>query len=549
MTSGNSTHLRILVVDDDERILNLYRRTLAEPVSSIQDGKLSADLETDLVGAGEGLSEKTPGFEVVACRQGNEALSVAEKAAIRGDPFAVAFIDVRLPPGPDGVWTAEKIREVSPDTHIAIVTAYTDVDPSEISRRVPPVDKLLYAQKPLAPAEIRQLAHALGSKWLLERDLRRALAAAESANRAKSVFLANMSHELRTPITSMLGFLDLLNRPTYGKLTTQQSEFVGIVRRNSKHLLSLINGLLDLARIEAGVLDLGLARVDGNALLCECVEMVRESAGEKKLSLSVQGSGIGFFVADAQKIRQSLLNLLHNAIKFTNEGGKVGAVGVRSENEVTFTVWDSGIGIPKDQQEAIFNEFHRIDPLSRKGTGIGLALTRKLVELHRGRIWVESMPHLGSRFSFTVPLNLKPGVAPSPAVENERAPSRTTAGGGVLLVIEDDPDVLTFMSLMFEANGYAVETASCGKDGLKLAPIVHPDLVLLDVRLPDMTGVEVLAELRRIPEVGSVPVFAITAHALIGDREALLGKGFSRYFSKPFDSNELLAEVGKTLAG
>ena len=539
--------LRILAVDDEEEILQFYERTLQSTRPTSEEDARMTEMEAELFGSPSEDRTGLPAFEIVCCQQGDQAVDVAEEAVLEGAPFAVAFIDVRMPPGPDGVWAAERIRGYSPDTHIVIVTGYADIDPREIAARVPPADKLIYAQKPIHPPEVRQLAHALSAKWVLEKDLRYAKEQAEAANQAKSIFLANMSHELRTPLSSMLGFADLLGRRGFGTLSDQQTEFVATIERCGKHLLSLIDGLLDLTKIETGTMDLSLSRINPEEVVQECLEVIQEPAAQKQISISAQTAGSKPCVADLQRIKQSLLNLLFNAIKYTEERGKIGVVVTTSETHLTFTVWDTGIGIPKENQRLIFNEFTQIDPFQKKGTGLGLSLTRKLIELHGGRVWVESEPHHGSRFSFSIPLNLRPAAKEAPIVE-KRVPSvLAPAPGKVILIIEDDPDLLKMLALLLESNGYCVEMATNSRDGLHLAQSVHPDLILLDIRLPDTPGTVVLSEIRRIPEARTIPVFAVTAYALAGDKERLLSLGFDRFFSKPIQTNELLSEIFRAL--
>ena len=263
------------------------------------------------------------------------------------------------------------------------------------------------------------LKHEIARRRLVEGELIQAKETAEAASHAKSDFIATMSHELRTPLTGIFGFIELLERQKHGLLTEDQQEFVGTIRRNSEHLLALINDVLDVSKIEAGRLELQPSPFDLMELICRCVTMVRSRAIEKGVDLSCQTDSVGTVVADERKVKQVVLNLLSNACKFTEMGGKVNVSAVRGEREVIVTVRDTGIGIAPEDIQTVFEEFSQLDRGDARrygGTGLGLSLAKKFVELHGGRIWVESKPNEGSRFHFTLPLNtsLAHSVPPLP---------------------------------------------------------------------------------------------------------------------------------------
>jgi signal transduction histidine kinase len=230
----------------------------------------------------------------------------------------------------------------------------------------------------------------------------------EAASRHKSEFLANMSHELRTPLNAIIGFSEVLGELMFGELNEKQAEYVQDILSSGRHLLSLINDILDLSKVEAGRMELELTHFDLPAAIGAAVILVRERATRHGLALDVSvDDRLGLFVGDERKIRQVLLNLLSNAVKFTPEGGRITVRAAPADGFVEISVSDTGIGIAAEDQEAIFQEFRQVGTdyaRKREGTGLGLALARRFIDLHGGRIWVKSQPGEGSTFTFTVPV-------------------------------------------------------------------------------------------------------------------------------------------------
>jgi signal transduction histidine kinase len=229
----------------------------------------------------------------------------------------------------------------------------------------------------------------------------------EAASRHKSEFLANMSHELRTPLNAILGFSEVLAERMFGEVNEKQAEYLQDILSSGRHLLSLINDILDLSKVEAGRLDLELGRFHLPTTLDNALTLVRERATRHGITLTqTVDPGLGDIVADERKVKQVLLNLLSNAVKFTPEGGRVGLTATAAEGGITIAVSDTGIGIAPEDQAAIFEEFRQVgrdDARKQEGTGLGLTLAKKFVELHGGRIWVQSQVGQGSTFSFTLP--------------------------------------------------------------------------------------------------------------------------------------------------
>jgi signal transduction histidine kinase len=229
----------------------------------------------------------------------------------------------------------------------------------------------------------------------------------EVASQHKSEFLANMSHELRTPLNAIIGFSEVLGERLFGELNEKQEEYLKDIHASGQHLLSLINDILDLSKIEAGRMELELADFDLSTAIDNALTLVRERAGRRGIALhQAADEGLGQIRGDERKIKQVLLNLLSNAIKFSHDGGRIDVRARAVDRSVEVSVTDTGVGIAPEDQEAIFEEFRQVGTAAKKveGTGLGLALSRKFIELHGGRIWVQSQVGVGSTFTFTIPV-------------------------------------------------------------------------------------------------------------------------------------------------
>ena len=348
---------------------------------------------------------------------------------------------------------------------------------------------------------------------------------AEKTNRAKSDFLANMSHELRTPLNSVIGFSEVLLDKLFGPINDKQQEYVNNILSSGRHLLALINDILDLSKVEAGKMELELNDFPLQELLDASVMMLKERAfkGGITLHLDLAPEADLHIVADQRKLKQILFNLLSNAVKFTPEGGRVNVSAVRDGNFIEITVADSGLGIKDEDIPKLFQSFTQLESVYTKkfeGTGLGLALTRQLVELHGGRIWVKSEFGTGSRFIFTIPL--------TPTVIKVSAANRLeplSGRGSTVLLIEDDPLTLKALKNALESKGYRVLRASSGEDGIEMAHHDSPCLIVLDLMMPGMNGFEVASRLQDENVTAHVPILILTAMSLsAADREELAGK-------------------------
>ena len=262
----------------------------------------------------------------------------------------------------------------------------------------------------------RQLNESLVLNARLLSDLEATSKQLQSANQHKSEFLANMSHELRTPLNAIIGFADVLGERMFGELNERQTEYLQDIRSSGKHLLALINDILDLSKVEAGRMELTLAEVSLQETLSNGMTMVRERATLHRIGLDLRVAGVDLITADERKVKQIVFNLLSNAVKFTPDGGTITVTAGREDGQAHVSIRDTGIGIAVDDRERIFEEFRQARGGSAErveGTGLGLSLTKALVELHHGRIWVESELGHGSTFSFTLPLRQTLAAGPS----------------------------------------------------------------------------------------------------------------------------------------
>ncbi|MFL6628879.1 MAG: response regulator [Vitreoscilla sp.] len=375
--------------------------------------------------------------------------------------------------------------------------------------------------------------------------------AAEAANRAKSEFLAGMSHELRTPLNAVLGYAQLLAMD--GGLNEQQARGVDTIHQSGMHLLALINDILDLARIEAGHTELKLAPLQLGDLLKSCASLMKVKADEKQLALRLSIAE-GFpeaVLADERRLRQVLLNLLGNAIKFTDTGSVSMSASVepRAPGRVLLRldVEDTGVGMAREDLERIFKPFEQVGDEHRRsgGTGLGLAITRALVAEMGGQVHASSEPGRGSRFRLELPVEL---ADPAPTVtRRSTAFTRYQGPARRILVVDDVAANRALMSDFLTKAGFTVTQARDGDELLAAARAFRPDLILVDSAMPSDGGVEGARRLRQDPDIGSVPVIAVSATASAQHRAECKRAGVDVFLAKPVSLDELLAAIGAQL--
>ncbi len=384
-----------------------------------------------------------------------------------------------------------------------------------------------------------------------EEELRRANERLLQIARMKDEFLANMSHELRTPLNAVLGQAEAMAEGIFGPVTEQQRGSLQTIEESGRHLLSLINDVLDIAKSNAGHLELEREQVPVEEVCQESLRLMREQARRKKISVAYSSDGeVPYLNADRRRLRQILLNLLSNAMKFTREGGRIGLeVSSREGGEaVAFTVWDSGPGIAREDVKRIFEPFVQLDAgLARQneGSGLGLALVRRFVDLHHGMLEVDSEVGRGSRFTAVLPVGPPVIEAPTPSASPSAEPVPSTAPSDSVarrtVVIADDSETNTrHLHGYLVAHGYAVRIARDGLEAVRLCREVRPALVLMDIQMPRVDGLEAIRCLRADRVTAAIPIIALTALAMPGDRERCLAAGANEYLGKPVRLRQVL---------
>jgi len=367
---------------------------------------------------------------------------------------------------------------------------------------------------------------------------------AEAANQAKSTFLANMSHELRTPLNAVIGYSEMLMEDAEDK---GQEDFIPDLQRihtAGRHLLTLINDVLDLSKVEAGKMDIYLETFDISNMIEDVVSTVQPLVEKKANTLEVRcASDLGSMHADLTKVRQTLFNLISNACKFTEQGTISLDVATEIVDGVTwliFSVSDTGIGMTAEQMEKLFQAFTQADAsTSRKfgGTGLGLLISKRFCQMMGGDITVESELEVGTTFTVRIPAEVvEQKVEPTPVTESRSGPVPEEAN--TVLVIDDDPNVRDLMQRFLNKEGFQVKTASGGEEGLQLARKLHPDAITLDVLMPEMDGWAVLTALKVDPDLADIPVIMLT---IVDDKNMGYALGAADYMTKPIDRQRLAA--------
>jgi len=422
------------------------------------------------------------------------------------------------------------------------------------------------AERQRAEAELAE-ERAMLTERVAERtvDLLAANEELARAARLKDEFLASMSHELRTPLTAVLGMVEILKMEAYGPLTEQQIKSLDVIDDSGRHLLDLINDILDLSKIEADKLELEIEPLSVDSVCQSSLQFIKQSALNKYIEVSFEHDpDVAVLQADERRLKQILVNLLSNAVKFTPDEGKVGleVVADQKNRRARFIVWDTGIGIAPEDRERLFQPFVQLDSkLARQysGTGLGLALVNRMVKMHGGEVALESEVGKGSRFIVSLPWSGNVAApptdqaAPPDAVEEyftkESSPQKPVKPerSALVLLAEDEYTTTLLVTEFLQMSGYQVVTAETGVQAIEQAKTQNPDVILMDIQMPEMDGLEAIQHLRADGNLAHIPIIALTALAMEGDRERCLAAGASDYLSKPIDLSRLAMCIDRYL--
>ncbi|HVI10670.1 MAG TPA: response regulator [Candidatus Binatia bacterium] len=364
----------------------------------------------------------------------------------------------------------------------------------------------------------------------------------ERATNLKSKFLANMSHELRTPLNAIVGFSDLLAEETAGSLNPKQKRFVGHIKQGSAHLLRLINDILDLSKIEAGLLEFHLENFSIADALPEVLSVIAPLAIKKNIRIQT-GSSTEFNVhADRDRFKQIMYNLLSNAVKFTPAGGNISVECVAERDLVSVSVADTGIGIAPEDQSTVFMEFRQLEAgaeARKNGTGLGLAITKKLVEQQGGRISLQSEVGKGSRFAFTLPHARHLAVENDAALLPVHAVSHSDRLTPLVLIVDDEAPARELLASYLQSD-YRVAVASSGREAVRMAQQVRPDVITLDVLMPNANGLDTLVAFKSRPDTANIPIIVLS---VLDQENVCFALGAAEYLVKPVRKADLLHSI------
>ena len=562
----NRLKYRILVIDDNPAIHDDFKKILIK-------GKSSSDTLRDMDAALFGspsLSSSSATFEIESAAQGKDGLETAQKAMDEGNPFSLSFVDVRMPPGWDGIETIGRVWEICPDLQVVLCTAYSDYSWQEIRNILGETDSLLILKKPFDNVEVLQMAHALCRKWELTRkwakhrvfteeliekrtrELQQAISAAEAVNKAKRQFIANMSHEIRTPINGIIGMSELA-------LTSDpdgvHSGIIHTINKEAYILLTLINDILDFSKIEAGKLDLEHIPFNLRMLVEDVGNFFLYAAQKKNLEIIVflPPDIPVMIIGDPGRLRQVLMNLMGNAVKFTERGEiclRGECVEVYGDRiTIKFGISDTGVGIPAAKQHLIFESFTQADSSTTRkygGTGLGITISKQLVELMGGEIALESEENKGSTFWFTACFERQKDHHILPPLQSAGLEKRR------MLIVEPNPTRRHFLMAYLNYWGCACVEASSGASALEKineeGPDPNIDLMIMNLELPDMDGFLLAKTVRAPDRFPALPILAFTSAGMREDGLKCRQAGINGYLNRIL-APECLRKTIETILG
>ncbi|MDC0254242.1 response regulator [Bacteriovoracales bacterium] len=538
---------KVLIVDDDVDVQNTIGDILLPDDDDSDDLQ---DLKSSLFGnESEEIKEEVV-YDISYASQGLEAIGKVMEAKEKGEHFALAFMDVRMPPGIDGIMTAQKLWEIDPDIEIVLCSAYSDYTWDQVVLKLGVTDKLIILKKPFVPEEINQLALSLTKKWTivnnLEEAVRERTIELEKANQSKNDFLAKMSHEIRTPMNAIMGFGDILQSAIK---EDKYKEYLRAIAQSGRSLLRLINDILDISKIEAGQIDLKYGPIAIPKFFQECKGLFADRCDKKglKFNLVIQDNFPGPLLLDELRLLQITLNILGNALKFTNQGSiTLKAMFQKAKIsgqfiDFSFSITDTGTGIAQSSIYKIFDKFFQVKERATQsmgGTGLGLSITKDLIELMKGDIRVLSEEGKGTTFTVTFP-NVEVTGSDFELQANEISPESYVFKNSKIVIIEDIEYNATLLRAYLEGYDLQLFFAKDGEAGLDLIKEHKPDLILTDIKMPLKDGINVINELKSNKKTNNIPIIITTAMAMHGEIEKLKTV-CSSFLSKPISKLDII---------
>ncbi|MDQ8185362.1 response regulator [Pelagicoccus sp. SDUM812002] len=593
---SNALPRRIIVIDDTESIHTDFEKVLA-PAGSSESELALEELDRIMFDeeARHTVSKNQFNFQIGHAYQGEEGLNKILGAKKSGSPYSVAFVDMRMPPGWDGLKTVEAISKADPHVQIVICSAYSDYSWREIIERVGHTDRLLILKKPFDQAEVYQLAVALSEKWHTEKstrdllaeleqkvadrtqqiskankslnslnsELQVAVAEARAAERAKGRFLATMSHEIRTTLNGIIGASHMLNHSN--SLNDSDLEFASIIQKSGDALMIIINDILDYSKYENGQLELEKIPFSLKDLARECTNLMENALTRMNINLVLEHDEKlpELVVGDPARIRQVILNLLNNAFKFGRDGTVTLSIKAEAIHEKSATlrieISDNGIGMSSETVERLFSAFMQADSSTTReygGTGLGLAICKLLADAMSARIDVTSELGKGSCFAFVLELPFPKENVKAVPIEKTRSNKQETAsvrkavdldfGGKRVLLVDDNAINRKLGKRFLEQMKVGVTLATNGLEALETATREDFDLILMDLQMPELDGLEATQKIRSSGSPRSeVPIIALTANAFSDVRDQCKEAGMDDFLTKPLRVNELADALGR----